>query len=192
MFAVYVITLLCLVSVSHSAPLACEDLVRPLNQLDLHHLEGRWVLVAGSLSDPAHLEKFKKRDSARIIFTNANETSKMSFTRVFGFNDSCQYMHANIKLEGSSFTFGGFNLTVTVLHMSCPDCVVMRFDEPKRLLRLYLFSRRREVEPEEMEVFRAQAVCLDMPPPVLTDPTKKPCPDQISTDPAAQAKEKTA
>lgn len=53
MFAVCAITLLCCVSVSQSAPLACEDSARSLDQLDSHHLEARWALVAGSLSDPA-------------------------------------------------------------------------------------------------------------------------------------------
>ncbi len=103
MFAVCVITLLILATVSHSAPLPCEELVQPLDQLHLHHLEGRRALIAASLSDPSHLEKFKSRDSASINF--ANDTSQISFTGAYGFRDSCQYLHTNVTLEGSSFTW---------------------------------------------------------------------------------------
>uniref|UniRef100_A0A8C4EC96 Apolipoprotein M n=1 Tax=Dicentrarchus labrax TaxID=13489 RepID=A0A8C4EC96_DICLA len=170
------------------SPLTCEDLVRPLDQLDLHHLEGRRALVAGSLSDPAHLEHFKRRESASINF--ANETSKTSIIRVFGFGDSCEYLNSSIRLEGSGFTFYHNNLTVTVLYTSCPDCLVIRFDNESKLLRLYLFSRRREVEQKEMEEFSTQAKCLNMPPPVMMDPTKELCPEQTSSDPAAQTGEK--
>lgn len=75
MLAVYVITLLCLMAVSHSAPPACEDLVQPLDQVDRHHLEGSWNLVAGGLSDAKNLEDFKRKDSTRVILANASETS---------------------------------------------------------------------------------------------------------------------
>lgn len=184
MFALYAIAFFCLVSVSHSASLACEDLVRPLDQLD-HVLVGRWALAAGSLSNPAHEETFKTRDSASINFVN--ETSKMSLKRIFSFGDSCHYMNSNITLEGNSFSFDEFNITVTFLYTSCPDCVVMRFDdESKNLLRLYLFSRSREVKEEEVEEFRAQAKCLNMLPPIMMDPTEALCPEQISIDPTVQ------
>ncbi len=157
MFAVCVITLLSLATVSHSAPLPCEELVQPLDQLHLHHLEGRRALIAASLSDPSHLEKFKSRDSAGINF--ANDTSQISFTGAYGFRDSCQYLHTNVTLEGSSFTFGHMNITVTFLHTSCQDCVVMRFDNKlKELQRLYLFSKRREVGQEEISFFFKQSL----------------------------------
>lgn len=187
MFALYVTALLCLVSVSNSATLVCEDLVRPLDQLDLHHLVGRWALIAGN---PAHEENFKSRDSASINFVN--ETSKMSFMRVFSFGGSCQYMSSNITFGGSSFKFDKFNITVNFLYTSCPDCVVMRFDNrSKNLLRLYLFSRRREVKQEETEEFGAQSKCLNMLPPIIMDPTKELCPEQISSDPTVQNEENT-
>uniref|UniRef100_A0A4W6FTU8 Uncharacterized protein n=1 Tax=Lates calcarifer TaxID=8187 RepID=A0A4W6FTU8_LATCA len=165
MFAVCVIALLCLS-------------LQPLDQLDHHQLEGSWVLVAAGLRDPAHLEHFKTRDSAIIKFASASEPSKISFTRIFGFNDSCHYLLSNITLEGSSFSFEKINITVTFLYTSCPDCVVMRFDnESKEPLRVYLFSKRREVEQKEMEEFGAQVACLNMLPPERMDPTKELCPE---------------
>uniref|UniRef100_A0A3B5ADJ7 Uncharacterized protein n=1 Tax=Stegastes partitus TaxID=144197 RepID=A0A3B5ADJ7_9TELE len=192
MFAACVIAVLCWMSVGHSAPLDCENLLRPLNQVGLPYLEGKWALIAGSVSDPAHLEKFKSRDSASIIFGNHSDASTVSFMRIFSFGDSCQYMKSNITLQSNGFAFDQFNVTVTVLQTSCQDCAVMRFnDESKKPVRFYLFSRTREVEQKDMEEFKAQTECLNLSEPALMDPTKELCPEEISIDAAAQTEEKT-
>lgn len=184
MFAVCGFALLCWVSVSHAAPPACEKLLQPLEQLHFQHLEGRWALVAGGLSDPANLEKFKSRESVSVSFANYSDSSKIGFTRVFGFNDSCQHMHSNVTLQGSSFSFEESNVTVTVLYTSCSDCAVMRFVKSNEVQRLYLFSRRREVGQQEVEEFKAQAVCLNVSEHFLMDPSKELCPEKVSHDPA--------
>ncbi|XP_074486556.1 uncharacterized protein LOC141764831 [Sebastes fasciatus] len=196
MFAVCAVALFCLMSVSHSAPLSCEDLVRPLDQLDPHHLEGRWALVAGSLGNPEHLESFKRRNSSTINFSNAGANSTILYTPNVDFGGKCVYHTYNISLEGSTFTFDvrdPVNLTVTFLRTSCPDCLPMRFDdsESKKPLRLFLFSRRRELEQKEMEEYGAQVECLNMLPPAVMDPNKELCPEQSVSDPAAaQTEEK--
>ncbi|CAK6953447.1 hypothetical protein L3Q82_005416 [Scomber scombrus] len=175
MIAVYIFTLFCLVSVSQPAPLACEYFIQPLDQLDPHHLEGRWVFVADSLSNPAHLEDFKQT-------APADGTSNITYTPSVDAGGKCHYQSYNVSLEGSILTFNEqdqLNLTVTFLYTSCPDCVVMRFDtKSKELQRLLLFSRRREVEQEEKKEFQAQVECLKMPAPVVMDPTKDLCTEQ--------------
>uniref|UniRef100_A0A668AZV5 Apolipoprotein M n=1 Tax=Myripristis murdjan TaxID=586833 RepID=A0A668AZV5_9TELE len=198
MFAVCATVLLYLTSGSHSAPLSCEELVRPLDQLEPHHLEGRWALVAGSLSHPASLDALKLRDSITMYFLNSSETSTTSYTQINRFGDLCQNLPYNISMKGSTFSFdvgNRFNLTGTFLQTSCPDCMVMRWDvESKRRvsLDLYLISRRRELELKEMEEYKAQLECLNLPPPVMMDPTKELCPEQTSSEPAAaQTQEKT-
>ncbi|XP_078021170.1 uncharacterized protein LOC144461736 [Epinephelus lanceolatus] len=184
------VALLCLVSVSHSAPLSCEDLLRPLDQLNPHHLKGRWALVAGSLSDPAYLERFKRRNSTSIDFSSfSNATSSVSYTPSVDAGGKCHYHTHNVSVEGSVFTFDvreQVNLTVTFLRTSCPDCLVMRYDnESKKVERLLLFSRRRELEQKEMEEVNAQMECLSMPPPAIMDPNKELCPEQSVSDSAA-------
>uniref|UniRef100_A0A668AL37 Apolipoprotein M n=1 Tax=Myripristis murdjan TaxID=586833 RepID=A0A668AL37_9TELE len=195
MFVVCATVLLYLTSGSHSAPLSCEELVRPLDQLEPHHLEGRWSVVAGSLSDEAALAYLKRRDSVTIYFSNV---SVPIYTQINRFGDLCQNLPYNISVEGSTLTFDlgdQYNLTATFLQTSCPDCVVVRLDlESKKLvsLDLYLISRRRKVEPKEMEEYKAQLECLNLPPPVVMDPTKELCPEQTSSEPAeAQTQEKT-
>lgn len=184
MFAFYVSVLLCLATVSHSATLSCEDLVRPLDHVEFHHLAGRWALVAGSLTDRTHEESFKRRDSASINFVN--ETSSLSLMRAFRFGDSCQYMTSNITLEGNYFMFQEFNMTVSLLYTSCPDCTVMAFHKSKALMRLYLFSRRSEVTQEEAEEFGAQSKCLSLLPPIMLNHAKELCPEKTSSNASVQ------
>ncbi|XP_071768994.2 uncharacterized protein LOC139922389 [Centroberyx gerrardi] len=198
MFALCATVLLYFISVSHSAPLSCEDLLRPLDQLEPGLMEGRWALVAGSLNHPPSLEALKLRDSITMVFSNSSETSTISYTQINRFGDKCQNLPYNISIEGSTFTFDvghRFNLTGTFLHTPCPDCVVMRWDVESRKrvsLDLYLVSRRREVGPKEMEEYKAQLECLKLPPPVMMDPTKELCPEQTPSEPAAaQTGEKT-
>lgn len=192
MFATCVIAVLCLVSLSHSVALDCEASVRPLDELDPDHLEGRWALIAGSFPDPAHLDFFKRRDStsinfSNINFSNTNSTTTSFYTASVHFEGKCYSHSHNVSLEGSILNFieqDEVNLTVTFLHVSSPDCVVMRYDNSKKLQRLLLFSRRREVNPQEMEEFSAQVKCLDMLPPAVMDPTKELCQEHSGSDSA--------
>ncbi len=188
-FAACAFALLGLVSVSHSASLGCEDLLRPLDETDLHHLQGRWALVAGSVKDPASEGLLRGRESVAIHLHNSTYTQA---NRVQGV---CSYHPHDISREGQIFTLKerDYNFTVTFLNTTCPDCMVFTFDieSPTYKSRdFYLISRRREVDQREMEEFRAQVECLKMPPPVEMDPAKELCPDQTASEPEAPKEEK--
>ncbi|XP_070842874.1 uncharacterized protein [Chaetodon trifascialis] len=193
MSAVYVIALLCLVAASRSSPLVCEKLVHPLDQMDPHRLEGRWALVAGSLSHLPSMEALRLRDSITMYFSNSSETSNFSYTQINRFGDQCQHLPYNISVDGSTFTFdvgNRFELAGAFLSTSCPDCVVMRWvvkSKRRQSVDVYLLSRRREVEQREMEEFRAQLKCYQLPAPVVMDPTKELCPEQPQSQPTAAA-----
>uniref|UniRef100_A0A087YQG5 Uncharacterized protein n=1 Tax=Poecilia formosa TaxID=48698 RepID=A0A087YQG5_POEFO len=178
------IAVLCLLPVSRSAPLTCEESVRPLDRLDTRRLEGKWALVAGSLSHPPFLERFKQRDSASINFASTTSDTSISYTRSIRLHDgNCYYASYNITLEGSSFTLDDINITTTFVHTSCHDCILLKFDvESGKRQHVYLFSKRRQLEEMEIEEFRDQAKCLNIPPPVVMDPTKEVCPEQHTTD----------
>ncbi|CAK6953448.1 alpha-1-acid glycoprotein 1-like [Scomber scombrus] len=179
-------------SVSHLAPLDCENLVRPLDQLDTHHLAGRRAMIAGSLSHLPFMERLRRRDSATVAFSgNTGETSIL-LSRSMRLENKCHCVSYNISLKGSSFTFDNGNVTTTFIHTSCHDCLLMSFDvESGKRQHFYLFSRRRELEQKEIEEFRAQVECLNMPPPAVMDPTKELCAEETTSDPAAQTEEKT-
>lgn len=191
MFAVCAVAFLCFVSAARSAPLACEKLLQPLDQLDPHHLDGTWALVAGSLNHQPSMEALKLRDSITMYFSNN------TYTQINRFADQCQYLRYNISVEGGAFTFdvgNRFNLTGAFLYTSCPDCVVMQWDvksKRRESLDLYLLSRRREVEQNEMQEFKDQLKCHQLPTPVLMDPTKELCPEEESRT-AAQTEEGAA
>lgn len=174
LFAACAIAGLCLLSVSSAVPLACEDLVRPLDQVD--HFEGRWVLVAGSLNNTAAEDILKGRDSVVVYLHNS------SYIQASHVGGHCIYERHNMSTEGHIFTIKekNFNFTVTLSHTSCQDCAVMTLDmeAPKyKSTDLYLFSKRREVDQKEMDEFNAQVKCLKLPLPVVMDPTKEICPD---------------
>ncbi|KAF3687541.1 hypothetical protein EXN66_Car003213 [Channa argus] len=192
MFSVCAIVLLCLTSLSHSAPLACETLVRPLDQLDPHHLEGRWAMVAGSLSDLSLMERLASRDSATFSFSSNTSETYTIFSRSAHVENKCYYSSENTTLKGNKFTFDNGSINMTFIHTSCHDCIVVScVAESGKRHHFYLFSRRRQLEQKEMEEFSSQVQCLDMPPPVVMDPTNELCPEQTASDPATQTEEKT-
>lgn len=175
MLALSAALLLCWLALSESAPLPCDHLTRPSDRVDVPHLLGRWVLIAGSLSNRTHEERFRKRDTAAIVF--ANDTAGLSIRRHFGFGDTCQTTDSNVTLNGSSITFDNYSSTVTFLRSSCTDCLVAHFDVGSNVSqRLYLFGRGREVTAEEVEEFTAQSGCLGLIPPITMDPAKELCP----------------
>lgn len=178
MFAVRAAFVLCLMSVGRSAPLACEDLLQPLDQLDPGHLEGRRAMVAGSLSFPPYMEGLRRRHSATINFSSNASGNGTHWRRSKRLDNKCHYASYDISLQGSSFTFDDGNVTTTFIRTSCRDCLLMSFDvESGKRQHFYLFSRRRELVQEELEEFRAQVECLSMSSPAVMDPTKELCPE---------------
>lgn len=178
MLALCAILLLGVVSVGRSSTLPCEDLVRPLDQLAPDLFEGRWAFVAAGLSDPIHEMKFKSRDSASFVFVNG--TSGLHLTRSVRFQGSCQYTGSALTPVDGGFNYTISSITLSVLRTSCPDCLVVssqrKSDDHQHV---YLFSRRREVNKEEMEEFESQVKCFGILRVIQADPTKELCPDEI-------------
>lgn len=174
MFAVCAIALLCLTSVSHSAPLDCKDVVEPWGHVDLQRLEGRWVLVADSLKIIEAPQPFRPIDSITIDFHNS------TYTQANRYGDVCHYDSRNVSIEGPTFSFKTeyFRFNGTIIKTTCQDCVILSlaFEGPNyRSEELCLFSKRREVDDKELDEFKAQAECLKMPKPLVMDPSKELC-----------------
>lgn len=177
MFSTACIVFVLLVSGNLAAPLACEDLLRPVHQVDPANLVGRWASVASSLQMEAARAGLKAKDSFAVDVRNS------SYTMAISSNGQCNYFHRNVTLKGpvAVSNVNNFTLTAILRSTTCPDCLVMTFDAESpsyKSVDLYLLSRRREVTPEEMEEFMAQLECLQMSPPVVMDPTKELCPEQ--------------
>lgn len=173
----YTICIVFLVSGNLSAPMDCEDLLRPLHQVDSANLVGRWASVASSLQMDEARAALREKDSFAIDVGNS------SYTMAISSEGQCRYFQRNISMEGPVVTskVKNFTLTATLRTSSCPDCLVMTFDSQSPFYKsvdLYLLSRRRELLQEEMEEFMAQVECLKMSPPVVMDPTKELCPER--------------
>lgn len=179
-FAVCAVFLLGLTPVSSSAPPTCGELLRPAAQLDVAQLAGRWVLSAGSMSQLPYLERFRHTESATVTFSNTTGDSNIFYTLSIRRADECKYESFNISLQGSSFTFAGHdraNLSARFVHTSCDDCLLMlKYVNSGERQHLYLLSRRRQLQPTELEEFKGQVECLNMPPPAVMDPSKELCP----------------
>lgn len=176
-FAACITAVLCSLSGSLAAPLACDDLVRPLNQTDPHDLVGRWTVIASSFQNEGAAAALKKRDSYTVAVGNS------TYTLAFSEKGQCHYDLRNMSVEGPVITskVGNFTFTATLRHTSCADCLLMTFDTDSPSYKskdVYLMSKRRELHQNEMEEFEAQLECLKMPPPVVMDPTKELCPEQ--------------
>lgn len=179
MFAVCAIILLCLMTVSHLAPLACKDLLQPLDQLDPHHLEGTWAMIASSMKIIESAEPLRPSDSISNDFYNS------TFHKSHCFGQMCHYSSQNISIEGSHYNFKigpMFNFSGTFFRTTCADCVVLSFNVEAPHFKseeLGLFSRRREVDEKEMREFTAQVECLKMPEYIVMDPTQELCPSRL-------------
>jgi len=96
MFAVFA-SALRLVAVSHSAPLVCEDVLRPLVGLYIEDVNGKLTLVAGSLNDSAAADDLKRRKS---VTTDLHNSTNTEGNRV---GDLCQ-VDSHISIEEHLFT----------------------------------------------------------------------------------------
>lgn len=148
--------------------------------------------MAGGLSYLPSLERFRQRDSASIRFPSNSSATSLSYTRSLCVGNESLHTSFNVTLEGSSFTYDGrdkSNISSSFVHTSCGDCLLMRMnvDSGKRI-HFYLFSRRRQLEQQEMEEFKAQVQCLNMPPPVVMDPEKPLCLEEADKAPKAPNK----
>lgn len=176
-FTACIIAVLCSLSGSLAAPVACDDLVRPLNQVDLHNLVGRWIVIASSFQTEEAAAALKEKDSYSVVLDNS------TYTLAFSEKGQCHYYLRNMSVEGPVVTskVGNYTLTATLRHTSCADCLLMTYDVDSPSYKskdVYLMSKRRELDQKEMEEFTAQLECLKMPELVVMDPTKEPCPEQ--------------
>ncbi|CAJ1053567.1 hypothetical protein L3Q82_005416 [Xyrichtys novacula] len=186
LLATCVVALFCFIPASSLAPPHCEELVRPLDHVDGHQLDGLWLLIAISLDDPLYpAETLKIFDSWVIKFSNASDTSNTSnllYETIYSAGGSCYNPpSSNITLKGNSFSSS--NVSITFIHTGCSDCLLMHFLNREGFGNLHLYSKRREVEKEVMDEFKTQIECVKNQPPVMMDTSKKLCPYQMPTLP---------
>lgn len=174
-FTTVAFAVLCLVSGSLAAPLTCDDVVRPEMQPDLPLWYGLWTLVATSTKVVYSFLGLVNNDSFTLHYNNA------TFLVTQRTRDHCSSTQYNVTLEGAHFnnSVGYVTVSGTIFANSCPDCILARFITQSsyfHLEHLCLLSRRREVNPEELQEFKTLVSCLKFPDYIVMDPSKELCP----------------
>ncbi|XP_012773568.1 uncharacterized protein LOC101474941 [Maylandia zebra] len=162
------LVLLSLISVGQPASLACEKLLKPVDQRP--DLIGRWHFIAVStefcLSSTLVSALFSP--SAAVDVISKGEPNLYGDTTYLKANGVCingtsRFLYAN----SSIFELDSENATVdqpdVLLHTGCPDCLVSKEDKS----HLLLFSRRTAVSAAELTEFETQAECLGWSKPQL-------------------------
>ncbi|CAN9510505.1 unnamed protein product [Ophioblennius macclurei] len=168
-----------LIAGCHAAQLPCEQLIRPLVDFDPQDFHGKWGLVAASMEDSRAADIVKARDSTVLYFYNStilqinrvNGTCKDNPPRTFSLDDSHRFFAVVWQ----------FNFTATLHRAPCKGCVVMSLvieSEGYKSTDLYLFSQSRQVDKDDMDEFRNQVKCMELPTPFVTDPSKELCPEK--------------
>lgn len=168
---------LCLAHCCLAAPLTCDNVVQLTIQTELPHWYGAWNLVAWSVRVLRTYVPLVGSDSFTLHYNNA------TFLATQRVGDQCLTTHYNITMEGPHFTtrrgFVTVNGTIFSSSNSCPDCILALFtmDAPYFTIEnLCLFSRRRELNPEELQDLKSLKPCLKFTDHTVIDSSKERCP----------------
>ncbi|KAL0965093.1 hypothetical protein UPYG_G00276700 [Umbra pygmaea] len=174
---------LCIISFSLlstvlAAPLSCQDLLKPLNSTD--YILGKWTLIAQANDLPGAREVVaQKMINSWTHFTPGTQNNTIDGLEVANIDGQCFSVNATLVIENNKFTKPlSVPMTETLLH-TCSDCLLLHTEISlvDNYSQLNLYSKRKELSPVELDVFKKQVDCLNMPPAVFTKPERDPCPD---------------
>ncbi|XP_069547157.1 uncharacterized protein [Brachyistius frenatus] len=153
---------LSLISVCQPASLACEQLVKPVDQGP--DLSGRWYVIATStelcLTSTLLNAVFWPSIAADITSKDIpNIYSANIWIKVYGY---CNIKSQPFFYANKTFLDVNSNNTPTgegdvLLQTGCPDCLVLKGDT---VAKLKFLSRRQVITAAELKEFEMQAECL--------------------------------
>ncbi|KAK2816952.1 hypothetical protein Q5P01_025143 [Channa striata] len=178
------VTVLGFLSVGHSAPVTnCETLIQPI-EFQRDQLLGKWIYLAES-TDIAGTQLLTKMffESTWWKLTAAeNEDDGLRgvyFSKMAGF---CSTFSVNLKLVNNTISaVRPYTMSATLLKTGCPDCIVSLGKHTigrNMYTSVQLMSRRRRVTDAELNEFKKQAECLNLPSLAILDQEKDLCPDE--------------
>ncbi|XP_020351756.1 uncharacterized protein LOC109900515 isoform X3 [Oncorhynchus kisutch] len=184
MLVLCVISVLSLLSVGLAAPLSCEDLLRPLKMNSTNHILGKWIFIAESTEVPGGREYAAKEwITGWLQISPGLQNNTVKELQMINIGGKCISMTSEMTMENNmeNNTFTSTEplpYSLTYLN-TCPDCLLVQQKLPlvSKYSTLYIFSKRKELTSAELEVFKKQVDCLNLPPAVFTNPQKDSCPD---------------
>ncbi|XP_005807594.1 uncharacterized protein LOC102225032 [Xiphophorus maculatus] len=160
------VVLLSLFSVSQPASLACEVLVRPVDQLQ--DVQGTWyfVAVASSYCWAVTVLNTLGSPSFQLDITSTNKSHIYDMNLTVKIGEECANNTAKSFLEMDGISLADGNDAKTnekglFLRTSCADCLILKDDDSPANLLLML-SRKPTVTAAELKEFEAQADCLQL------------------------------
>ncbi|XP_019215398.1 uncharacterized protein LOC109202433 isoform X3 [Oreochromis niloticus] len=174
------VTVLCLLSLGHSAPVtSCENLIQP-REIHGNQLVGKWTHIAVSLDIPGFNMLTKMPlETAWMNITAANEANTFNNLYVHRMRGMCSTLKTNMTLVNNSMVYN-YQYPTVLLNTGCPDCLVMYSNKTvgrTTFKAFHLLSRRAKVSAAELEEFTKQAECLNLESPAILDSEKGFCPD---------------
>ncbi|XP_053713877.1 uncharacterized protein LOC128754912 [Synchiropus splendidus] len=178
--------LLTLLSVGQSAPLTdCDSLTRRVEITGRDQLLGNWRHIGESSTVPVAPNMMKRfLETSWAQLTAADEPDSIiikQLQKVFG---RCFFLKAKATLMNSTLSFvSPFTIVEVFLTTSCPDCLVVSSNTTLGLTTysgLQLLSRRDSVTPAELDEYRKQVKCLNLPDPVILNTERGYCLDDAS------------
>ncbi|XP_035992744.1 uncharacterized protein LOC118563114 [Fundulus heteroclitus] len=177
------VVLFSLLSLGQSAPATnCDILTQPIQLSGRDQLLGRWNYMAESTDMPGYTE-LSKMFTATVWwnFTAAaeeNVITSIQYQKMFGLCFTYSY---NLTLENNAVVLVHLvPSTAFLLNTGCPACMILYYNYTigKSSYRsLQLLSRRSQVSAAELEEYKKQAECLNLPAAVIMDVEKGFCPD---------------
>nr|XP_033480783.1 uncharacterized protein LOC117255739 [Epinephelus lanceolatus] len=178
------VVLLGLLSLGQSAPLSsCDSLVKPIT-VSHDDMLGKWVYIGGSSDLPGSRSLGRLLSSVWLNITATTQNNILNIIQAQRTYGKCSSLTYNVTFENSTIIIEQpFYLKEVYLKTDCSDCLVV-YEEiisgKETFTTLLLFSRRQSVSPADVEMFKKQAECLQMPSPIMTDTNSELCPEDSS------------
>ncbi|XP_022070017.1 uncharacterized protein LOC110965327 [Acanthochromis polyacanthus] len=170
-----------LLSAGQSAPVtSCESLLQPLEIQGRDQLLGRWTYIGESTDIPGSrtLTKMIVQTSwLNITAGDSNDTiNTVQNQKAMGL---CLTLSYKQTLKNNTISMEQpYPGSAILLNTGCPDCLVFYSNYTigeSTYKGVQLLSRRPKVSITEMEEFRKQIMCLNLPKPAVLDPEKGFC-----------------
>ncbi|XP_061731187.1 uncharacterized protein LOC133535375 [Nerophis ophidion] len=179
------VVFLAFLSVGLSAPLpSCDALLRPID-IRNEQMLGRWLYIGGSSDLPGSRSLGLLLNNAWLDVSATSRSNVLTIVQTQRIYGECSSLKYNVTMEnGTLLIEHPFYLKEVYLKSDCPDCLVV-YEEVNStqdsFRSLLLFSRQRSVSAAHVDLLRRQAKCLEMPSPLLIDPTHDLCPDNLES-----------
>ena len=190
MEVVYVaVAALSLLSVGQAAPMtSCKTLTQPVVMQGREQLLGKWIFIAEStdITGTAALTKLLV-ESVWSKITAANESDAINLHQVQRMLGRCFSVTAKMTLRDNTlYMVQPYSSQSILLNTGCSDCLVIlskSIIQGRTLSGMQLISKRSNVSVAEIQEFRRQVECLNLPQPAVMDPENGFCSDDSpSTD----------